>query len=52
MQYRVRLTLDEDYIIEADDEEDATEKAWERVFAEGAYGSEVHENEDDDDPDH
>ena len=48
MKYKVRLTLDEDYAVEAEDEEEAVDKAWELVFAEGAYGAQVREEDDDD----
>lgn len=46
VKYSVRLTLDETFEIEADDEEDATAQAWDEVFAIGAYGVEVREEDE------
>ena len=45
-RYEVRITCDETFTIEADDEEEATTKAWDIIMTYGHWGSEVNERED------
>ena len=42
-KYEIRITCDETITIEADDEEQATEEAWERIMDYGYYGVEIKE---------
>ncbi len=46
-KFKVRITTDEDMVIEADDEEAAGEEAWNLMFERGAYGQTVEEVDDD-----
>lgn len=45
-KFSIRLTLDETVEVDALDEDDALDKAWEYIFATGAYGSDIDEVED------
>ena len=50
-KYKIRLVLDETFEVEAADEEEALEEAWNVMFEQGAYGTEVNEIEEDSDED-
>ncbi len=47
-KFKTRITVDEDGIIEANDEEEALSKLWDEIMNTGAWGSEVSEVEEDD----
>ena len=48
MKFGIRLTLDEEFEIEADSEEDAIEAAWNKVTMDALYGVYIEEIEDED----
>ena len=37
-KFKIRLVVDEDFEIEANDEDEAIEEAWNQMFDTGAYG--------------
>ena len=45
-RYKIRITVDEDFEIEAQDEETAIEEAWDEIFNTGSYFLTVEEVED------
>lgn len=46
-KFYIRLTLDEDMVIDADNEDDAEERAMNEVFDRGLLGVEIREARDD-----